>query len=68
MKLIHISELKLKKGIPYHEQHVRKLSKAGRFPKPIPGFGRTLFDESEIDAHLEALKAQRDGGTDATAS
>jgi hypothetical protein len=44
MKLIHISELKAAKGLPYHVQHVRKLVKAGRFPKPFPGFGRTVFD------------------------
>ncbi len=60
MRLIHISKLKDEKGIPYHPQHIRKLVKSGQFPKPIRCGKLTTFDESEIDAHLEALKAQRE--------
>ncbi len=67
MRLIHISQLKPKKGLEYHPQHLRKLVKQKKFPAPIPGMGRTYFDESEIDAHLEALKAKRDGGADVAA-
>jgi hypothetical protein len=60
MRLIHISRLKDEKGIPYHPQHIRKLCKAKKFPQPIRCGKMTCFDESEIDAHLEALKAQRE--------
>ena len=60
MRLIHISKLLPEKGIPYCEQHIRKLIKAGKFPQPIRCGKLTTFDEGEIDAHLEAMKAERD--------
>jgi hypothetical protein len=60
MRLIPIARLKTEKGIPYHPQHIRKLSKQGKFPKPIKCGKLTTFDEGEIDAHLEALKVERD--------
>jgi hypothetical protein len=69
MRLIHISKLKDEKGIPFHPQHIRKLIKQRKFPQPIHCGRLTTFDEAEIDAHLEALKAHRDtGGADASAS
>jgi hypothetical protein len=62
MRLIHISKLEDEKGIPYHPQHIRKLIRLGKFPKPIHCGRFTTFDEQEIDAHLASLKAARDSG------
>ena len=63
MKLLSFEDLP-DKGIPYHPQHIRKLVKAGAFPRPIKlGQGRgatSAFVESEIDAWLEAKIAERD--------
>jgi hypothetical protein len=60
MRLIHISRLKDEKGVPYHPQHVRKLVREGKFPRPVHIGRLTAFDEAEIDAYLEDLKAVRD--------
>lgn len=60
MKLVHISELKARFGIPHHVQHIRKLVKQGKFPRPIRCGRLTTFDENEIDAFLESLRAQRE--------
>ena len=65
MKVISIHELKQIKGIPYHPQHVRKLTKEGTFPPPIKiGENRNAFIDSEIDLLLEAAVANRDGTVD----
>jgi hypothetical protein len=66
MRLIHISKLKDEKGIPYHPQHIRKLVRQGKFPRPIHCGHFTTFDEAEIDEHLEALKAARDSTMEAS--
>jgi predicted DNA-binding transcriptional regulator AlpA len=60
IKLIHISELKSAKGIPYCPQHIRKLIKQKKFPQPLPGIFLTTFIEEEIDAYVEGLIAERD--------
>jgi prophage regulatory protein len=59
--LIIFSELKPKKGIPYSRDHLRRLWKAGKFPKPVDvGPGRLAWVEEEIDAHVEGIVAARD--------
>ena len=59
--LIIFSELKPRKGIPYCRDHLRRLWKAGKFPKPIDvGPGRLAWIEAEIDAHIEEMVAKRD--------
>ena len=68
MRLIHIARLKAEKGIPYHPQHIRRLVKQGKFPRPIHCGRLTTFDEAEIDVHLETLKAARDGGVNVSTS
>jgi predicted DNA-binding transcriptional regulator AlpA len=62
MKLLSLDELRPKKGINYHTQHIKKLIKDGKFPRPIrlSGGKSIAFIEEEIDAYLEGLKAQRD--------
>jgi predicted DNA-binding transcriptional regulator AlpA len=51
----------LKKKVPYCPDHVRRLYKAGKFPKPfkLPGSTKKLWFEDEIDAHLAELRAQQ---------
>ena len=61
MKLLSFAELKTVKGVPYSRPHLYRLIKAGKFPTPIKiGENRVGFSDSEIDAHLEALAAERD--------
>ena len=59
--LIVFSELKPRKGIPYCRDHLRRLWKAGKFPKPVNvGPGRLAFVEEEIDEHIKEMLAERD--------
>ena len=54
MRVIAPDRLKVEKGIPYTPDHQRKLSKEGRFPKPIKlGLGRIAYIEEEIDSWLK---------------
>jgi len=49
------------KGITYSRQHRHRLSKDGKFPKPVRGAGnRNAYVESEIDAYLAKQIAERD--------
>lgn len=65
MRLILFNELKPKKSIPYCRDHVRRLSKVDRFPKPVPLSNRRIaFVEDEIDAWIAAKIASRDGRTE----
>jgi prophage regulatory protein len=60
IKLINFDELKPRKGIPYHRNHVRRMVAAGSFPKPVPlSSKRIAWIESEIDAWLAAKAAER---------
>jgi predicted DNA-binding transcriptional regulator AlpA len=52
----------LREKVPYCPDHVRRLYKAGKFPKPfrLPGSQKKLWFEDEVDAHLaEIASAQR---------
>ena len=60
MRIIHISKLGDEKGIPFHPQHIRKLIRSGKFPRPVHVGRLTAFDEADIDRYLESLKAERD--------
>jgi len=58
--LIIFSELKPRKGIPYCRDHLRRLWKSGKFPKPVDvGPGRLAWIEAEIDAHIDEMVAKR---------
>lgn len=61
MRLLGFEDLKAR-GIKFTRDHVRRLGKAGRFPRPIHlGGGRRIaFVEAEIDAYVEAQIAARD--------
>jgi prophage regulatory protein len=61
MRLIPFSDLKPKKDIPYCRDHLRRLSKADLFPKPVALSNRRIaFVEEEIDAWVAAKIAARD--------
>jgi prophage regulatory protein len=61
MHLIIFSELKPQKGIPYCRDHLRRLWKSGKFPKPVDvGPGRLAWVEEEIDRHIAEMVAKRD--------
>jgi prophage regulatory protein len=66
-RVIVFRDLKPEKGITYSRQHIARLEKAGRFPKHLKLGGSpssmNAWDEPEIDAYLEALKAERDAET-----
>ena len=54
------------KGVKYSRPHLWRLIKAGRFPKPVKGLGsENAWLESEIDDHIAALVAARDGAEQA---
>src|SRR4051812_11416329 len=60
MRLLTFTELQRQKGIPYCRDHLRRLVKAGQFPKPIElGARRIAWAEKEVDSHLEQLVAKR---------
>jgi prophage regulatory protein len=47
--------------IPYCRDHIRRLCKAGKFPKPVEvGPGRIACVEDEIEAYVAELVAKRD--------
>lgn len=49
------------RGIRFTRQHLYRLIKANKFPRPIRlGENRLAWVESEIDAYLETKIAERD--------
>jgi prophage regulatory protein len=62
MRLIPFADLRPKKGIPYCRDHTRRLSKVGRFPKPVPLSNRRIaYVEEEIDQWVAEKLAARNG-------
>jgi len=62
MKFLSFPELRAVKGIGFTRQHIARLVKVGRFPKPVkfPGGARIRWIEEEIDAMQAAMAAMRD--------
>ncbi len=53
-KLIGFSDLRTEKGIGYSRDHLRRMVKQGRFPKPIPlSAARIAWRESDIDGWID---------------
>ena len=48
------------RGIKYSRVHLFRLVNDGKFPKPVKLGVRNCWLETEIDAYLELLIAQRD--------
>ena len=67
MKVLSEADLQ-EKGIDYSGQHLNRLIRDGKFPKPIRlGPRRRAWPEIEIDNWLKAKIAERDGDTMAAA-
>jgi prophage regulatory protein len=65
-RLLSPDELKDLKGIRFSRQHLHRLIKAGRFPKPVKlGESTNGWVESEIDQYIEDLIAERDAAAKA---
>ena len=61
MRLLRFPQLKAEKNVPFTRQHIRRLQKAGSFPRPVPlGENTTAYLEEEIDEWLTSRVAQRD--------
>jgi prophage regulatory protein len=61
MRLLSFNELEAKKGIRFSRQHLHRLIKARRFPRPIKlGENTNGWDEDEVEAYLLARKKERD--------
>ncbi len=59
MRMLSYKDLKPEKGIPYSEEWLRELVKAGKFPKPIRlGGNRIAFIETDIDRWLKDRAAE----------
>ena len=59
-RVLIFEELKAEKGIPYTNQHLGRLERAGLFPRRIKiGLRRNGWFEDEIDDHLERAAQAR---------
>lgn len=68
MQFLRFRDLREKKGIPFSRVHIDRLEKAGKFPRRIRfGDNTVVWGEDEIDAHIAACKAARDGVGEAAA-
>ena len=62
MRLVPFSKLETAYDIPYTRQHLRRLAKAGKFPKPVKVTedGRSIaWIDEEIEEHLRQRAAAR---------
>jgi prophage regulatory protein len=61
MRLLSPDDLKAKKGIDYSRQHLHKLIRMGRFPRPVKiGENKNAFVEKEVDEWIQIRIAARD--------
>ena len=59
MRFLVYSDLK-EKGISYSKEHLWRLIKAGRFPKPVKGLGpQNKWSEEEVDLAVAERLAAR---------
>jgi prophage regulatory protein len=61
IRFLRYPDLRRKKGIPFTRMHLRRLIKAGKFPRPIKLGDKDLsWIESEIDDFIAGRIAARD--------
>ena len=61
MRVLGFEDLKPEKGIKFSRQHIHRLVKAGRFPRPIKvGLAKNGWVEAELDGWIEARMKERD--------
>lgn len=64
MRLVSAAGLRAK-GIDFSKMHIWRLTKAGKFPRPIAvGSNRRAWIESEIDDWIKQRIAERDSSLD----
>ena len=66
MKILGFDDLR-GKGIPYTRQHIHRLIRKRKFPRPfklVEG-GNNSWTEAEIDQYLENRIAEREGALNA---
>lgn len=49
-------------GVPFHPMSYPRLVRQGRFPKPVKCGSRNMWAADEVEAWIEARKAERDKG------
>jgi prophage regulatory protein len=65
LKLITFQDLGPKKGVPYSRDHLRRLTKSGKFPKPVAvGDHRIGWIEREVDQWLAGKLQARDAAAE----
>jgi prophage regulatory protein len=61
LRLISRPELRERKGIRWSRQHLDRLVKAGKFPKPLElGVNTRAWLEDEVDGWIAERAAERD--------
>lgn len=62
MRMLDVSDLR-EKGIKFSRQHLHRLIRAGKFPRPAKlGENTNAWPEREIDQYIEARIKERDAG------
>ena len=58
MRVIYLDDLR-KRNINYHQAHIYKMERLGRFPRSfqLTEGGRRCWDEADVDAWMEQRKA-----------
>jgi prophage regulatory protein len=65
VKIITFQDLGPAKGVPYSRDHLRRLTKSGKFPKPVAvGDHRIGWIETEVDQWLADKQRQRDAAAE----
>ncbi len=61
MRMLDLSDLRDRKGIKFSRQHLYRLVKAGKFPRPVKLGGNTnAWVEAEVDKYLTRRVEERD--------
>lgn len=69
MRVLSFDELKPERGIGFCREQIRRLVKAGKFPRPIElGENRVAWRVDEVDAWLEARPRRKLAGEDVQAA
>jgi prophage regulatory protein len=64
MKMLSLSDLRAKKGVPFSRQHIHRLIRQRKFPVPVKvGANTNGWVESEIDEYIANCVAKRDAAT-----
>ncbi len=60
-RLLFVSDGLAARGIKFSRQHINRLMKAGKFPKPVKlGLNSNAWIASEVDEYIDGRIAERD--------